>query len=143
MDYDVITSEESKFWKIISNNKHLDEDRVMLDVRLLTNFYKNKGYYYAEVNSSFAEFSDDGKFDLTFNINAGEKYYFNKLNLNLPPDFDERYFLSINKQFSKLKGESYSFKRIEKILKEIEKIALLDQYQSINALVSVSISDNN
>ena len=58
--YDVITSEESKFWKIISNNKHLDEDRVKLDVRLLTNFYKNKGYYYAEVNSSFAEFSDDG-----------------------------------------------------------------------------------
>ncbi len=141
--YDVITSEESKFWKIISNNKHLDEDRVRLDVRLLTNFYKNKGFYYAEVNSSFAEFSDDGKFDLTFNINAGEKYYFNKLNLNLPPDFDKRYFLSINKQFSKLKGESYSFKRIEKILKEIERIALLDQYQSINASVNVSVSDNN
>ncbi|MDC3185589.1 outer membrane protein assembly factor BamA, partial [Candidatus Pelagibacter sp.] len=141
--YDVITSEESKFWKIISNNKHLDEDRVRLDVRLLTNFYKNKGFYYAEVNSSFAEFSDDGKFDLTFNINAGEKYYFNKLNLNLPPDFDERYFLSINKQFSKLKGESYSFKRIEKILKEIERIALLDQYQSINASVNVRVSDNN
>ena len=141
--YDVITSEESKFWKIISNNKHLDEDRVMLDVRLLTNFYKNKGFYYAEVNSSFAEFSDDGKFDLTFNINAGEKYYFNKLNLNLPPDFDKKYFLSINKQFSKLKGESYSFQRIEKILKEIERIALLDQYQSINASVNVSISDNN
>ena len=141
--YDVITSEESKFWKIISSNKHLDEDRVMLDVRLLTNFYKNKGYYYAEVNSSFAEFSDDGKFDLTFNINAGKKYYFNKLQLNLPSDFDERYFLSINKQFSKLKGESYSFKRIEKILKEIERIALLDQYQSINASVNISVSDNN
>tara|TARA_S200000501_G_scaffold222417_1_gene208654 strand:- start:467 stop:2707 length:2241 start_codon:yes stop_codon:yes gene_type:complete len=141
--YDVITSEESKFWKIISNNKHLDEDRVMLDVRLLTNFYKNKGYYYAEVNSSFAEFSDDGKFDLTFNINAGKKYYFNKLNLNLPSDFDERNFLSINKQFSKLIGESYSFKRIEKILKEIERIALLDQYQSINASVNISISDTN
>ena len=141
--YDVITSEESKFWKIISNNKHLDEDRVMLDVRLLTNFYKNKGYYYAEVNSSFAEFSDDGKFDLTFNINAGKKYYFNKLNLNLPSDFDEKYFLSINKQFSKLIGESYSFKRIEKILKEIERIALLDQYQSINASVNISVSDIN
>jgi len=141
--YDVIASEESKFWKIISSNKHLDEDRVMLDVRLLTNFYKNKGYYYAEVNSSFAEFSDDGKFDLTFNINAGKKYYFNKLQLNLPSDFDEKYFLSINEQFSKLKGKSYSFKRVEKILKEIERIALLDQYQSINAYVNISISDDN
>jgi len=141
--YDVITSEESKFWKIISSNKHLDEDRVRLDVRLLTNFYKNKGYYYAEVNSSFAEFSDDGKFDLTFNINAGMKYYFNKLNLNLPSDFDERYFQSINKQFSKLKGESYSFNRIEKILNEIERISLLDQYQSINTSVNISVSDNN
>ena len=141
--YDVITSEESKFWKIISNNKHLNEDRVMLDVRLLTNFYKNKGYYKAKVNSSFAEFSDDGKFDLTFNINAGEKFYFNKLNLNLPSDFDEKYFVSIKKQFLKLKGESYSFNRIEKILKEIERVALLDQYQSITSSVNVNFTDGN
>ncbi len=141
--YDVITSEESKFWKIISDKKHLYEERVSLDVRLLTNFYKNKGYYNAVVNTSFAEFSDDGNFDLTFNINAGQKYYFNSINLNLPSDFEEKYFSSIYKQFSKLKGEAYSFSRIDKILTEIERIALLDQYQSITASVNITVSDNN
>ena len=39
----VIASEESKFWKFISNKKYLNTKRIKLDERLLLNFYKNKG----------------------------------------------------------------------------------------------------
>ena len=35
---DVIASEESKFWKFISRNVYLNEQRVELDKRLLKNF---------------------------------------------------------------------------------------------------------
>jgi len=141
--YDIITSEESKFWKFISGKKFLNEERVLLDVRLLTNFYKNKGFYDAKVTSSFAEISDDGKFDLIFNINAGQKFYFNSLKLNLPNNFNEEYFNNINKTFLKLQGKPYSFNGVSKIIKEIERIALLDQYESINASVSIQITENN
>ena len=42
---DVITSEESKFWKFISKNVYLNQERINLDKRLLKNYYRNKGYY--------------------------------------------------------------------------------------------------
>ena len=51
----VIISEEYKFWKFISNKKFLNEDLIKIDLRLLKNFYLNKGYYNVEINSSFAK----------------------------------------------------------------------------------------
>ena len=35
----VIVSEESKFWKFVSNKKYLNPDQINLDVRLLERFY--------------------------------------------------------------------------------------------------------
>ena len=45
----IITSEESKFWKIISKGKYLNIERINLDKRLLKNFYLNKGYYQVQL----------------------------------------------------------------------------------------------
>ena len=53
----IIISEEYKFWKFISGKKFLNEDMISLDERLLKNFYRNKGYYNAVINSSFAKLS--------------------------------------------------------------------------------------
>ena len=38
---------------------------------------------------------DNGKFDLVFNINAGEKFFFNDLKLNIPKDYDRNNFLRL------------------------------------------------
>jgi outer membrane protein insertion porin family len=84
----VITSEISRFWKFISNKVYLDTQRINLDKRLLTNYYKNLGFYNAKIENSFVEFKDNGSFKLIFNINAGEKFTFNKLNLIIPIDYD-------------------------------------------------------
>jgi outer membrane protein insertion porin family len=139
----VITSEENKMWKIISNKKYLDEQRINLDKRLLNNFYKNKGYYDVQINSFTAEFLDSGNFELNFNINAGEKFFFNEFTLELPDDFEKIYFDNIVKLFNKLKNEPYSLSRIEDILEEIDKIALSKQYEFISADVEEIIVDNN
>ena len=61
---DVIVSEESKFWKFISNKKFLNEELIEFDKRLLKNFFLNKGYYNIVVNSSFAKLIDDDEFEL-------------------------------------------------------------------------------
>ena len=68
---DIITSEESRFWKFLSRNVYLNKGRVNLDKRLLKNYYKNKGYYEVQVSSSNVEYSEVEGFVLTFSINAG------------------------------------------------------------------------
>ena len=139
----IIASEEDKFWKFISNNKLLDQRRIELDARLLENYYRNKGFYMVKIDSAFAEFLDDGMFDLTFNINAGEKFFFNKLKLDIPSDYDKNNFSRIESLFEKLKDKPYSYNAIEKILKEVEIIALQEEYDSINATVEENIVEKN
>jgi len=139
----IIVSEESKFWKLLSNKKYLDESRINLDERLLLNYYKNEGYYLAKIENSFVESLDDNSFNLIFNINAGKKYSFNSLKLKLPIDFEEKHFTSINKVLSKQVGRFYSLEIIEKILGEIDKIALSKKYEFISASLTESINDED
>ena len=139
----IITSEESQFWKFISNKIYLDPGRIDLDKRLLKNYYKNNGYYSVVIEDSFVEFQDDKSFKLVFKINAGEKFRFNKVDLILPGDFDKKHFVKINKKLSMLKDKTYSLNRIDKILKEIDKIALLRKYEFINADLNEVVEDKN
>ena len=138
----VITSSEYKFWKFISGRKFLNQNSVLLDERLLTNFYKNNGYYNVKINSSYAKLIDDSNFELIFNIDAGSKIYFGELNLKMPIDFDKNNFTSINKLFKKIKDKPYSINTIDKILNEIDKITSLEQYKFIKANVVESINNN-
>ena len=115
----IIASEENKFWKFISKSKYLDINRIQLDENLLRNFYKNKGYYNVSIESSSAKLINDKDFELTFNINAGNKYYFDNVSLEIPDDFDEKNFDKIYKVFNKANGKHYSLNFIEKILKKL------------------------
>jgi len=138
----VITSEEDKFWKLISSNKFLNTQRINLDTRLLTNFYKNKGYYNAKINNSYVNFLNDESFELIFDINPGKKYYFNELKLSLPIDYKYENFKNIDKILNSLTGKVFSNTKIEKVINEIDKIALREQYQFINAKVVESFIDD-
>ena len=138
----VITSEEDKFWKFISNKKYLDIERVELDKRLLKNFYLDKGYYQVKISDAYSQIIDQDSFTLTFNIDSGKKFYFGDLELVLPSDFDPNKFTDLRKIFKKLKSEKYSYRNIEKILDEIETIALFENYEFINANVIETIADD-
>ena len=138
----VITSEESKFWKFISQSLYLNYERIELDKRLLTNYYKNSGYYNVNVTNSFVEFDNNNSFKLIFNIDAGEKFKFNNLTLFLADDYDSKYFSKISESLKELKNEDYSLNKVEKILREVDKIALTRQYQFIDASLEETIVDN-
>jgi outer membrane protein insertion porin family len=139
----IITSSEYKFWKFISGRKYLNQNSVILDERLLKNFYKNNGYYNIKINSSFAKLIDDENFELIFNIDSGLKISFGDLSLKLPSDFDEKNFISIKKLFKKIKGKPYSINTIDKILDEIDTITTFEQYKFIKANVVENISQNS
>ena len=138
----IIVSEENKFWKFISGKKYLNENLINFDERLLKNFYLNEGYYDVDISSSFAKLVDQRYFEITYNINANEKFYFNNLKLNLPTDFQQNNFDKINQLFDELKGKHYSINKIEDILDEIDKITLNEEFENIKADVNESINDN-
>ncbi len=135
----VILSEEYKFWKFISGKKYLNEALISYDQSLLKNFYLNKGFYNVQVNSSFSKLIKNNEFELIYNIDAGQKIYFNEFKLNLPIDYDVKNYEEINKLFSDLKGKYYTLYNVEKILKKIETITLNEQYDSIDAKVEEEI----
>jgi len=138
----VILSEEYRFWKFISGKKYLNEKLVNYDKRLLNNFYKNKGFYNVEIESSFANYLGNDEFELLFNVTSGKKFYFNKFNLNLPVDYESDNFNQLKKIFNDLEGEKYSINSIDKILKEIDKIVLDEQFEFLKSSVKEEIQDN-
>ena len=138
----VITSEEDKPWKFISRKKYLDIERVNLDKRLLKNFFLDKGYYQVEITDAYSQILNQKDFVLTYNINAGEKFIFGDFELILPTEFDSKKFKDLEKFFKKIKNEKYSYRDIEKILDKIEKIALNQNYEFIDAKVTEKINDN-
>ena len=138
----VILSEEYRFWKFISGKKYLNENLINYDKRLLNNFYKNKGFYNVVIESSFASYLGNDEFEILYNISSGKKYYFNEFNLNLPIDYEADNFNELNNIFRGLKGEKYSLNSIDKILKEIDKIVLNEQFEFLKSSVQEEIKDN-
>ena len=138
----IIASSEYKHWKFLTGRKFLNENIIEFDKRLLTNFYKNNGYYNVNINSTFAKLINDNEFELIFNIDAKNKVFFGDIILNLPNDFDEDNFTKINKLFKKIENEPYSVFLIDKILDEIDLISSQEQYQFVNATVIENLDDN-
>ena len=139
----VIKSEEGKFWKVITSNKYLDERRIDLDEKLLREFYLNKGYFNVKIKSSYAKNINNKLFELSFNIEAGEKYYFDKISADLKSIFNDNTSRSIESIFSSLKGKKYSQKKLNKILEEINKLALQNEYVFLDTKYNFVVSDSN
>ena len=72
-----------------------------------------------------------------------EVIFFNNLKLDIPDDYNRNNFSKIDSLFKKLKNKPYSYNAIKKILKQVEIIALQDEYDSINALVEENIVGKN
>ena len=129
----VIVSEEAKFWKFLSSKKTVDIQRFKLDEKLLKNFFKNNGYYNVNINSSFAQIIEDKYFEIVFNVDAGKKYFFNNMILNLPDDYNRMDFNKLEQLLLELKNKPYSLNRIEDILDEIDEITLNNNYEFVSA----------
>ena len=139
----IITSEENKFWKFISSKKFIDKKRIELDTRLLKSYYLNQGFYDVKINSTHINLLDDESFELTFDINSGNVFYFNDFSLILPPDYETSNFDSLNKIFASFKGKKYSINKIEEITEEIDRISLEEQFEFTSSTFTEKILDNN
>ena len=99
--------------EIYFNKKNIDIQRFSLDENLLKNFYKNNGYYNVKINSSYAQIIEDKFFEVVFNIDAGEKFYFNKLKLNIPIEYNKNDFVNLENLLSDLQNKTYAFSKLK------------------------------
>jgi len=140
---EIIASEEHKFWKFLTKNVYINENLLNLDKRLLSNFYKNSGYYNIKINSAFVELDKDENFKLVYNIDAGNKFFFNNFNIKVPADYNQGIFDEMQKKFNKFIDTEYSLYVIEDFLDQINDAALLKQFEFIDASVSEEIVGND
>ena len=139
---DVIATEEAKFWKFISRNIYLNNQRIELDKRLLKNYYLSKGYYDAEILSSNVFVKGKDGIELTFNINAGKRYRIKKISTDIDPVFDKKIFKTLESDFKKFAGTYYSPFKITKILESIDELIDDNELQFVTHSVSETIDGN-
>ena len=139
----VIVSEEAKSWKFLTRNKYLDQKRIKLDLNLLENYFKNKGYYNVIIKTSTARIVNEDYFELIFNIEANEKYFFNNITLEIDDDYSKESFNNFLEIFEDLKGKKYSLNSIKKIIKEIDEIALQKEFAFVNAKYTENVTEEN
>ena len=139
----VIVSEEAKFWKFITRNKFLDTNRINLDVSRLNNFYKNRGFFNVKIKSTSAIITNKDQFELIFNIDSGNKYYFNDINIsnnNVVPIKSLDKFVT---NFNDLKGKKYSQKILNNLVDDINNFTIQNDFVFVNVKYKEIVRDDN
>ena len=139
----IILSEETKFWKFLTKNKFLDMTRIKADINRLESFYKNRGYFNVKIKSTSAIITDENQFELIFNINAGNKFYFNEIKFENKKNLSDKDLKIFNQEFKKLKGKNYSKRKINNLIDEINEFTLKNDFVFLNATFNQIINDNN
>ncbi len=79
----VITTRESRIYRLFSSNDNYDPDRIDYDQEQLRKFYRNRGYYDFRIVNAVAELAPDKNgFVVTYTLDEGPRYKFGKLTVN-------------------------------------------------------------
>ena len=139
----IIKSEEGRFWKFISSNKYLNERKILNDEILLKNYYLNKGYYEVKIKSSYAKNINNEAFELTYNIDAGKKFFFKDIILEDDNNFENENLKIIEKRIDTLKGELFSQKKLNELINQIDKIIIQEEFLFLNTKYKVTTLEKN
>jgi outer membrane protein insertion porin family len=117
---EVISSAEDGWWKFFSSSA-LSEQRIEYDKQLLKEFYKNKGFFDAQIESAFASVDKNNNFSLTFSVNSGKKYKFGDFDVKkVGASYEDKDINELKIISSKLlENQIYSTEMIKKLNKQI------------------------
>ncbi|MBI1236790.1 MAG: outer membrane protein assembly factor BamA, partial [Alphaproteobacteria bacterium] len=117
---EAMRSEETRWYKFLTDNDIFDGDRLQFDQELLRRFYMTEGYADFQVKSAHAELSPaKDAFYLTFVVDEGEQYDFGDVNVvselkdGEKPNFDEELFTA--------SGETYNAAEVERTVDAMTK----------------------
>ena len=127
----------------MTSDKYLDERKIKNDEKLLKDFFLNKGFYNVDIKSSYAKNIDDKYFELNFNIEAGNKYFFKDVSVNNNNNFDNETIIKIKSIIEDMNGKRYSKKLLNRIIEEIDNISLLKEFVFTNTTYNLTIIEDN
>ncbi|MDR2681784.1 MAG: outer membrane protein assembly factor BamA [Holosporaceae bacterium] len=81
---DIMSTKEEKLWRFFDSENHIfREDKIEVDMEAITSFYKNRGYPFFMITSSFAEMDFDKKSHrCTFTMEEGDLYHISDVSLS-------------------------------------------------------------
>ena len=134
----IVSTKESKLWRIMSAGDIYDPDRINYDKDLLRRYYLQEGYADFKIISAIAELTKDKSgFFVTFSVDEGEKYKFGKVKID-----NKNYKDMDNKEIEKLskilEGKKYNINKLDMVMKDIREyggnlgFAFLDVRPNLN-----------
>ena len=139
----VILSEENKFWKFLTSNKFLDTNRINTDIIRLKKYYQNRGYFDIKIKSATALITDENQFELIFNINSGNKFFFNNIQILNKENYEIENIEIFEKKLKKLEGKEYSKKKIDSLIDELNEYILQNNFIFVNAKYKEIINEQD
>ena len=115
---DVITTQESAWWRFFSTRDRYDPDRLEYDKELLRRFYLKHGFADVQIVSAEAELAPDGEsFIITFNIDEGPQYRVGQVQIDATEtDLDPK---KLQKLVETRSGEIYNAAEVDKTVEKM------------------------
>jgi len=118
---DIVSSSEHGWWKFLSSTTIVDKNRIDYDVSLLKNYYLDRGYYDVQILTSDINLVRSQSFaNITFSINSGTKYFFDKtLIIDDEKNLSDEHLRIIKSLATSYTSNYFSRKAIRNLLDEI------------------------
>ncbi len=104
---------EGSFFSFLSSNNQYSREKLIGDIETLESYYRDRGYLKFSIESSQISLSRDKEsIFITYNVNEGNKYTINDVNVIGEVPFEEEVYLDI---VNNLKDQTYSQAQITSI----------------------------
>ena len=105
----IISSSQKSFFSFFSTTSTPSTERLNYDISRLKNFYLSEGYYDVQISDASITLKDESNVDLTFVINAGNKFILSDYSINENLNFlKNEDIVFINKTISAYINKTYS-----------------------------------
>ena len=134
----IISTTEKSWLDLFGNSSVPSVDRINFDISSLKNFYLSKGYYDVQISNGSIDIVEKNMVNITFVINAGDMYVFDKIIINNKSvSLKNEDLLFFNKKTKSIEGNNYSPKSIGNLLKTFN-----DYFSQNNILLKTDYSLN-
>ena len=103
---DIFELSEGSFFSFLSSNDQYSREKLVGDIETLESYYRDRGYLKFSIESSQISLSRDKKsIFITYNVNEGDKYTINDVDVVGEIPFEEEVYIPI---IDSLKDQTYS-----------------------------------
>ena len=131
---DQISTTQTSWFKFFSTTDVPSQDRLDSDISSLKNFYLTEGFYDVQISNASIDISDNNYVNLTFSINAGEKFVLNDYVISNNISFlKENQIVVLNSLIKKYMKKVYNYKDVNGLVTELERY-----FDEINVLAKIN-----